>query len=110
MVEGVEGLRQSEGEFGQHGELQRTHDLIHYLIETGGFKHEGPQTVKVVIIELLGPRRVEPAHDVGFRQPLAFLQLVKDIIGAHHSILQIGTGLAFEAQRLFDVEHNQLTA
>ena len=43
-------------------------------------------------------------------EPLAVLQLGEDVVGADHGVLQVGAALPFEAQRLVDVERDDLAA
>jgi hypothetical protein len=60
--------------------------------------------------QLVRRRPLEGGEHVGLRQPLPLLKLAEDVIGAHRSVLQVGAGFPLEAQRLLDVEHNQLAA
>ena len=49
-------------------------------------------------------------QDIGEGQAFAIAQLVEDVVGADDGVLQIRAGFAFEAERFFDVEHDQLAA
>ena len=46
MVEGVEHLRQAEGVFGQHRELQRPHHLLDDLVTTAPPKDREVEAAK----------------------------------------------------------------
>ena len=43
-------------------------------------------------------------------RPSRSCSLREDVVGPHHRVLQVRAGFALEAERLLDVEHNQLAA
>ena len=109
MIERVEQLREAEGVLRQRREFERPHHLIDDFVEPRRLEHERPQVARLSG-QFVRRRAVERADDIGVGQALALVQLVKDVVGADHRVLKVGAGFALEAERLLDVEHDQLAA
>src|SRR5262245_5750056 len=102
MIEEVEPLSQSERVLAELRELERLSYLANDLGKPRGRVDELPD-VRVRGHELLYVRGVEPG-DVGFECLSRSLELSEDVVGPDGGILDIGTGLAVEAQGLFEIE------
>ena len=62
MVERVEQLREPEGVFRQHRELERPHHLLDDIVEPRGLEHQRPQAVLALVGRARRPacRRAAP--------------------------------------------------
>ena len=113
MVERIEHLRQPERVFGQTGELERSNHLFDHLIKARGLENDRPEASAFAVSvgeQLVRGRHIERADHVHGRQPFTLAQLVEDVVGTDHRVLQVRTRLALEAERLLDVEDDQLAA
>ena len=96
------------------GELQRANDLFDHLIQTRRLEDHRPEVVGRVVG--LGGQLARTAsgssagEHVGLRHAFTFLQLVQDVAGADHGVLQVGPVSPSKLERLLDVEHDQLAA
>src|SRR5262245_691736 len=59
-------------------------------------------------IELSGRHITQTVQQSGFVEAVTLMQLLKDVVCAYDGVLDVGTALAFEAERLLEVERNHL--
>jgi hypothetical protein len=110
VVESVEGLGQTKRMFGEHRELERSHDLLDDLVQPGGLEHETPELVAFLAFQCARVRCRHAGANRVFVKAEAIAQLGKDVVRAHHGILQVRPALAFETERLGDIERDDLAA
>ena len=86
-------------------------DLLDHLVQTGGLEHERPELVTTVLTsELAGGDLRERREERLLVELVSLLDLLEDVVRANHGVLNVGAALAFEAQRLLEVEHDHLAA
>ena len=110
VIEAIERLREAERVLGQHRELQRAHDLLDDLVEPGRIEHQAPQLVAFRACQRLGGSVSTAARTAASSRPVRSCSFGEDVVGANHGVLQIRAAFAFEAERLVDVERDDLAA
>ena len=107
MVVAVELLAEEEGELGQVGEFEGRDRAEDLLLERGGRQDEVPE-VGLFCLGRGRPGSESPAvrrrDDVGLGHAVPLLELAEDAGQPDRRVLEVGAGLALEAQGLLEVE------
>src|SRR6185369_1268957 len=110
IVKRAERLRERERVLRQYRELQRPNHLVDDFIEPRRLQNKRPELMTIGAVEFVGWRVAQCLDYRRLVDAVTLMQVLKDLVRAHDGVLNVWTALAFEAERLLEVERNHLAS